>query len=308
MACYHMMTGYRSKSGRDKTTGKWPVVFSVKDGYKDLKVEIPCGKCIGCKLEKSRQWAIRCVHESKLYKQNCFLTLTYNEESIKQLEIIDETIEKNNIKKQYSLNKRHFTLFVKRLRKKYGNNIRYIQCGEYGEKFSRPHHHACIFNFDFPDKELWKIKSNSKLYTSESLNKLWRYGYCVIGEVTFDSAAYISRYVTKKITGSIANEHYDGREPEYITMSRRPGIGKKYLDKFAADIYNYDKVILDSGREMRPAKYYDAQYELDHPEQMRKIKIERKNKRVLIDQDRLQTIEKSKTLKLKQLSRIYEGD
>ena len=100
MPCYYPLTAYRSKQGRDPKTGKWPVVFNVKDGYSDLEVKIPCGQCIGCRLEKSRQWAIRCIHEASLYDRNCFITLTFDDE---------------HLDPHKSLNKRDFQLFMKRL-------------------------------------------------------------------------------------------------------------------------------------------------------------------------------------------------
>lgn len=132
MTCYHPIQGYRSKMGRNKATGLWPVVFNLNDGYGDLPVQIPCGRCIGCRLEHSRQWAIRCVHEASLHEENTFLTLTYN----------NEYVDPN-----FSLNKTDITNFLKRLRKNTGRKIRYFQCGEYGEQFHRPHHHVLLFGY-----------------------------------------------------------------------------------------------------------------------------------------------------------------
>lgn len=278
MPCYHPMVAYRSRSGRDPSTGKWPIVFNSKEGYLDQKLSIPCGKCIGCRLERSRQWAIRCVHEASLHDHNCFITLTYNNENlIRKCGIYDEEIDGI---RQYSLNKEDYVLFMKRLRKdiqkRYGKQIRFFHCGEYGERFSRPHHHACIFGFDFPDKVLWSVRAGVKLYRSESLEKIWGLGYCVIGNVTFESAAYVSRYVTKKITGSKADDHYDGRQPEYITMSRNPGIGSEWFEKYKKDVLCQDKIIMRGGLTMRPPKYYDNKYDLTNPKEMEVIKRRRK--------------------------------
>lgn len=236
-----------------------------------MPVTIPCGQCIGCKLERSRQWAIRCVHEASLYDKNCFITLTYR----------DEKLPKNN-----SLEVPAFQNFMKRLRKRFGAGIRFFQCGEYGEKFQRPHYHACLFNFDFPDRELFQIRDGTRLYTSKALEELWTDGFSTIGDVTFESAAYVARYVTKKLTGDKAIDHYNvvdhktgeiliERKPEYVTMSRRPGIGKPWLDKFNTDVYPGDFVVMD-GKKMRPPKYYDSKFELDDPETFRKIKAQRK--------------------------------
>ena len=100
--------------------------------------------------------------------------------------------------------------------------VRFFHCGEYGELLYRPHYHACLFGFDFSDKVLWSTRGGVRLYRSKILEKLWTFGFSTIGDVTFESAAYVARYCTKKITGDKADEHYNGRSPEYVTMSRPP--------------------------------------------------------------------------------------
>ncbi len=239
-------------------TGKRAVVFNVRRGYADRPISIPCGQCIGCRLERSRQWAIRCVHESSLYEENCFLTLTYD----------DDHLPMNR-----SLDIRDFQKFMKRLRKTHGAGIRFFHCGEYGENFGRPHYHACVFNFDFGDKQPWKTTQENSLHTSEELQRLWPFGFSSVGAVTFQSAAYVARYITKKITGPGSVAHYeyvsdDGevfdRSPEYTTMSRRPGIGKGWLDQYRTDIYPGDFVVLNNVK-MKPPKFYDRQLEVEYP-------------------------------------------
>ncbi len=269
MACYHPITAWRSK--QLNPTGKRSLVFQIKDAIDDDPVVIPCGQCVGCRLERSRQWAIRCVHEASLYDSNCFITLTYNDDCLPS---------------DRSLDVREFQLFMKRLRKKYGSKIRFFHCGEYGEQYGRPHYHACLFNFDFPDKELWKTtKTGDRLYTSESLQALWPFGYSTIGDVTFESAAYVARYIMKKVTGEKADDHYVSvdkstgevlgkRKPEYTTMSRRPGLGKAWLERFNADVYPGDFVVLN-GKKMRPPKYYDAQLQASDPYLFEQLKDNR---------------------------------
>lgn len=258
MTCYSPLNGYRSRIVGH--SGKRGIVFNKNQGYVDLPVKVPCGQCIGCRLDRSRQWAIRCLHEASLYNSNCFITLTY----------ADEYIPYKN-----SLDKRAFQLFMKRLRKKYGNKIRYYQCGEYGEITQRPHYHAIIFNFDFPDKKLHKIQNKHRLYTSASLEELWPYGYSLIGNVSFQSAAYVARYIMKKVTGSAAELHYGERIPEYTTMSRRPGIGKAWFDKYKDDVYPTGAIVIN-GKEIKPPKYYDRQYEIIEEEEYSRIKSKRK--------------------------------
>lgn len=206
-------------------------------------MSVSCGQCIGCRLEKSRQWAVRCMHEAQLHDQNCFLTLTYSK-----------------VPAGGSVNVAHFQKFMKRLRRRIApTRVSFFHCGEYGEALGRPHYHAAVFGYDFPDKRRWKESHSGPLYVSTLLDEVWSHGYCTIGALTFESAAYIARYVTKKITGPMAEGHYRGLEPEYVTMSRRPAIGKRWLEKFAAETYRDDTVVM-RGREMRPPRYYDRQH------------------------------------------------
>lgn len=267
MPCYSPLKGFRS---RELTrNGKRGVVFSAQAGFVDLVVEVPCGQCIGCKLEDSRQWAVRCLHESSLYDRNCYLTLTYNDQFLPQ---------------DGGLRHRDFQLFMKRFRRwvfsKYGRKIRFLMCGEYGDQFGRPHYHVIVFNFDFQDRVFWKTgASGFPYYLSADLTALWvagkkdergpegaSLGFSSVGDVTFESAAYVARYVTKKVTGEKADEHYTRCDPstgeffriapEYRRMSRRPGLGKPWLDKFASDVYPSGEVIV-RGRPMCPPKFYD---------------------------------------------------
>lgn len=268
MACYHPLKGYRSKTVN--SSGKRSVVFTPSKGFKDLPLDLPCGQCIGCKLERSRQWAVRCVHEASLHENNMFLTLTYRPE---------------NIPPHGSLNKKHFQDFMKRYRFWVGRKIRFFHCGEYGESTNRPHYHALIFGHEFSDRKLHANIGGNNLYSSDKLEELWTHGHCLIGNVTFESAAYVARYVTKKITGPKALEHYNTinyetgevlteRTPEYVTMSRRPGIGKDWFDRYTSDVFPLDEIIL-RGKKLKPPRYYNQQYEKTNPDQYFQIKAAR---------------------------------
>jgi hypothetical protein len=209
------------------------------------------------------------MHEKQMHEDSCFLTLTMSPEYLESRE------------NPWSLDKTEFQRFMKRLRKRYGKKIRYFHCGEYGEKNSRPHYHAIIFGMDFKDKELFKVRDEIRLYTSETLAKLWPYGFVTIGEVTMESCAYVARYVTKKIKGKDAEKHYirwdpltgEGIpiEPEYATMSRKPGIGRSWFEKYKADVYPHDYVVVNK-HEIRPPRYYDN---LLSEEELEKIKEKR---------------------------------
>jgi len=177
-----------------------------------------------------------------MYRDNCFVTLTYDDD---------------HVPVGGSLVKRDLQLFMKRLRKRFGNGIRFYGCGEYGGVSVRPHYHVLLFNFDFSDKKL--LKSDGRggyLYTSEACHELWDFGYNVIGSVDFNSCAYVARYICDKLDGDRVEE-YGGRLPEFTLMSRRPGLGKCWFEKYGVETYNMDSVIMN-GREVRPPRYYDG--------------------------------------------------
>lgn len=308
MACYYPIPAWR---GERLDSGKRRIVFDKsKEQQPGSEMQIPCGQCIGCRLERSRQWAMRCVHEASLYQDNCFITLTYDDE---------------HLPKDLSLSVPDYQKFMKRLRKAYPDDkIRFYQCGEYGENYGRPHYHACLFNFDFSDKELWSIRGETRLYTSKSLNQIWGKGYCVIGEVTFESAAYVARYIMKKITGKDSEEYYQGRKPEYTTMSRRPGIGRGWYEEFKDDVFPHDYTVVREVK-VRPPLYYSRQFELESPLEFEEIKARRKFKikhehsrlQILLgytdrivdgSPERLAVKEAVKRAKLKDLSRNLEKE
>lgn len=293
MPCYRPLKGYRALS-INRETGKRAVVFNAHEGLIDQPVDLPCGQCIGCRLERSRQWAIRCVHEASCFESNCFISLTYSDEFLPA---------------DGSLCLKHFQDFFKRLRFRFGSGIRFFHCGEYGEQFGRPHYHACIFNFDFPDRVLFSDARGVKLYTSAILDDLWGFGFCTIGDVTFESAAYVARYITKKITGSLAEAHYCGRKPEYTTMSRRPGIGKTWFQRFASDVFPSDQVVL-RGKVMKAPNYYSRLFELAYPSDFVRVKRKRNKQAKFLSQlepeSRLAVLEEVQFLRFNLLRRGYD--
>lgn len=246
MVCYHPLRAWRSLEGPSKS-GKWSLVFSKALGYGDLELEVPCGRCIGCRLERSRQWAMRCVLESQLYERNAFVTLTYRDADLPS---------------DSSVSVRALQLFLKRLRKRYsGERIRFFACGEYGSRKFRPHYHVLLFNHSFDDATLWCRRCGQLLYRSSALEELWPYGFSTIGSVTFESAAYCARYILKKVTGKDSREHYGERRPEFVTMSRKPGIAAEWFDRYREDVYPGDRVVLRGGLSLFPPKYFDKLYE-----------------------------------------------
>lgn len=294
MPCYYPITGYRARSGRNEN-GKWPIVFDLKLGYEDMPVTLPCGRCIGCKLEYSKKWAVRCVHEATLYQQNCFITLTYNDENLPYAG------------DRPTLLKRDWQLFMKRLRKKYGNGIRFYMCGEYGDKNLRPHYHAILFNFNFPDLKVISNRSGYKLWTSEGLSSIWTFGFHTIGEVSFESSAYVARYILKKHD----KKDYGNAEKEFVLMSRKPGIGLEFYKKWKSDIYPLDAVFIQrEGKlvQMKPPRYYDNKLELDSFQTFMDVKRRRKKyaERNPIKVSQLDNMERVSRIKLKRKVRVYE--
>lgn len=266
MPCYHPLQAYKTASGS--------VVFDQRKAHGEItkSIELACGQCYGCRLERSRRWAMRCVHESSLYKQNCFITLTYNDE---------------NIPNRGQLTYKHFQDFMKRLRfhaaKKDNRIIRFYMGGEYGSINWRPHYHAILFNWEWEDKTYFKTTgSGERVYTSQQLEKLWPYGYSSTAAATFESAAYIARYCMSKRTGDEAKEWYKRIDnegeyhliPEFNKMSNRPGIGADWLKFYKNDVYQNDYVVIN-GQESRVPTYYDKLFKKMNPDKMAEFKEER---------------------------------
>jgi len=269
MPCYHPLQGY--KSALTTKNGKRKLTFSVSQGYADLPITVACGQCIGCRLERSRQWAVRLMHEKQMHELSCFVTLTYSPEKLPA---------------GGSLQKRDFQLFMKRLRKVHApKNLRFFHCGEYGDELSRPHYHALLYGIDFADKKPHsKNAQGETLYKSETLETLWGHGFCLLGQVTHQSAAYVARYVMKKQTGPKALEHYTRLDletgevyqlqPEYVTMSLKPGIGASWYETFGSDIFPRDRAIV-AGKETTPPRYYLRRYAAQSESAAKKITYKR---------------------------------
>lgn len=255
MACYHPLSAWYAKERND--SGKRSITFRFSEGFKDRPVSVPCGTCVGCRLERAREWAVRCMHEASLHEENAFVTLTYDDA---------------HLPAGGSLRPDDFVRFMKRLRH-LKPGVRFFQCGEYGERFGRPHHHAVLFNCAFPDMEFYRERNGVKLWTSQELAELWPYGFSTVGEVTFDSAGYVARYTLKKVGASRTS--MPGRMKEYLTMSRRPGIGRGWIDRFAKDVYPSDELVVN-GHVTKPPRYYDDQAKRLDPVAFKEVKFQRR--------------------------------
>ena len=279
MPCYRPLDAYIAPGKTEN--GKQKITFKRSEGYKDIK--LPCGQCIGCKLIRSIHWAVRCEHEISYHDSNCFITLTYDD---------------IHLPSDYSLNKWHMEKFWKKLRKAIApKKIRYFMCGEYGDESWRPHYHAIIFGYDFPDKmRVQSQEVQNPYYLSEQLSELWHYGNHMIANATFETAAYVARYCTKKITGDLADEHYSREiidfdeltgevksfiqtklQPEFATMSRRPGIGQNWYNDFKTDCYP-SSFLIHNGHKVAIPKYYDKLLEREDEAMLAQVKVAREIK------------------------------
>lgn len=256
-------------------------------------VEIPCGKCIGCRIEYSRQWANRMMLELEYHDSAYFVTLTYNQGHVPSALFADE--HTGEAHESLTLCKRDVQLFFKRLRKAFPDDkIRFYLAGEYGSNTFRPHYHAIIFGLHLDDLEVFsKSKQGFSYYSSQKLQRCWslvpkgetysadvhNIGFCLVSQVTWETCAYVSRYVTKKLTGPEASYYdYFNLTPPFTLMSRKPGIGRQWYDDHP-NCFDFEYINLhtdNGGRKFRPPKYYQKLYEVDEPELSGKLKETRR--------------------------------
>ena len=342
MACYHPMdVPYKIGDFDGKKHLNWKILksFTKREDFEKFKercengetgykiIQIPCGKCIGCRLAYSRQWANRCLLEAQQYENNQFVTLTYASENLsysKEKQVDKETGEIFTIP---TLVPEDLTKFMKDLRRyyKYHYNhegIRFYACGEYGEQYHRPHFHLIIFNLPIEDLQyLYTTNAKNKVYTSEIISKIWDKGLCSIGEVTWDSAAYVARYVMKKLKGRESETYKKlGIVPEFVRMSRNEGIAKAYYEQHKEEIYKNDEIILqkkDKVEVVKPCSYYDKMFDIDNHELMEKIKAKRAEiaqanqklqleKTNLTKEEYLEVKERNKMAQIQTLKRAFE--
>ena len=273
MSCYRKLDCWRTPDGK--------ISFRRTDALTDafmlrrVFLQVPCGKCVGCRLKYSKDWALRCHHEAQLHEENSYLTLTY---------------APHREPKDGSVKKRELQLFFKKLRKWCESNregwlddcgrrkyFRYFACGEYGDINGRPHYHALIFGVDFRDKKFYKMNKNGDpLFISEEAQSIWSdehgdIGYVTLGAVSFKSAAYVARYIMKKQSGEKAEAHYRGRSPEFVLGSRKPGLGRLWIERYYSDVYPKDEIHID-GKAYRPPRFYDDVYAERDPEAFARLK------------------------------------
>lgn len=219
-------------------------------------VTLPCGQCLGCRMDKAADWTTRIVHEASQHEDNSFVTLTFAPE---------------HYPADWSVDPRVLQLFVKRLRKALGHGrVRYFGCGEYGDEGGRAHYHLLLFGWAPSDAYPWRRTASGFIVSrSPFLETLWGKGHVEVGSVTQQSAGYVARYVVKKINGDAADLHYRRREcdadgqvlrewmvrPEFMLCSTKPGIGSTWFDQYAGDAFPSDFVVIDGAKRPVP-RYY----------------------------------------------------
>lgn len=256
MTCYQPVRAYKS-AVFNRDTGKYGITFNPHAALiEGGSFFVPCGRCVGCRVDRSIAWGIRAHCEAQMHEKNIFLTLTYDDQHIPE---------------DHSLSLRDLQTFMKRLRKHaYPSKIRFLAAGEYGPKTLRPHYHALIFNLDFNDKIKVAIRNQLPVYTSETLAEIWQSGSHEIGTVTFKSAKYVARYCMKKIGGPEADNHYYRQSPvngqyyrvapEFQTSSK--GLGQSWFDKYRNDAFPSDFLVLD-GKKVKPPRFFLNQLKED---------------------------------------------
>ncbi|AXF52778.1 MAG: replication initiator protein [Microviridae sp.] len=276
MACFHPL---RARITYDDFLGK-KVVHILKSLDPDWNspdvTPIPCGKCIGCKLDKSREWANRCLLELEYHSSAYFVTLTYNERYVP----VSTYPGTDGVEFQsYSLCRRDVQLFLKRLRKaKEPAVIRFFGAGEYGETTMRPHYHLILFGLELDDLIPYeKSERGDWYYKSAFLERIWSkrmvnnrlgdvsgayepLGEVIVAEVSWETCAYTARYCTKSLNGFDKSVYTKfGMEPPSLYMSRNPGIGNQYF-KDHPELYDYQYISVSTstgGKKFPIPKYFD---------------------------------------------------
>lgn len=256
-----------------KTKGEAWTKKALAEGEIQL---IPCNQCLQCRIQYAAAWAARCELESQYHKDNYFVTVTYDDQHLPIHNMIEDSQYKGVVNplamlegrtvERPTLCKKDHQDFIKRLRitaQRKGlleENFKYYMCGEYGDRYGRPHYHYILFGLKIPDLTWYKSGKGYDHYKSEWLQKIWGQGLVDIGSVTYLSCQYVARYVVKKRKGQEAQFYKKaGIAPEFVQMSLKPAIGGRYWEEHRDEIYRGDQIYLKSGRTIKPPRYFDMQ-------------------------------------------------
>lgn len=263
MACFRPLEAWRDDFGRIRFDGR----------ASDRPLQLPCGRCIGCRQVRQRSWALRCLHEARTSPASCFVTLTYDDKHVpRSLRYVDFQDFMHRVRAEW----RRIHDF------KTGPSVRFFVCGEYGELNWRPHFHALLFGWRPSDG----VRIGERIFQSRVLDRLWSMGYASFGSVEYDSAAYCAGYVLKKVTGPKAAAHYERAdfetgeiyrlEPEFARMSLKPGLGSAWFKKYWRDVYlTRDGVCLPGGKVVPAPRYYDNLLAREEPWRASDVEVSR---------------------------------
>ena len=304
-SCYHPLRAIRTFNVENINTGdKVPKakITVLKGQYNPDNIPVnmppnseyislPCGKCIGCRLQYSREWADRCMLEATYHKDNWFLTLTYDDEHLPKCK------EGSTI---HPLVKRDVQLFMKRLRKYTGQKIRFFACGEYSPS-DRPHYHIILFGLHLDDLKIQKKdpKNGFVYYTSDVISRCWYpeedsgmrpeqrscNGFHLLSSVSWDTCAYTARYVMKKQKGAGARKYEeDNYTPEFTLMSRKPGIAARFYEDNNDIVIKPHYIPTENGAKLvKSNRYFDKLFDIDYPNDLVCIKEDRKKQQLKND-------------------------
>jgi hypothetical protein len=189
---------------------------------------------MACRIARTSEWTTRILHEL-IGKDGCFVTLTYNNESLPQGE---------------TLVKEHLQIFIRELRRGlYPKKIKYYACGEYGDTTQRPHYHAIIIGWK-PELEQC-YTPDKKQVVSKEIEALWTYGHNTVGTPDREAIQYVVGYIRKKLYGS-KSEDYGTRLPPFPIQSQ--GIGLNYCMSHYKEILN--RGITRNGKQVGIPRYY----------------------------------------------------
>jgi len=225
------------------------VQFSEKRDHREI--EIPCGQCIGCRINRQQMWAFRCLAEASLHRSNFFATLTYSPECLPPYG---------------ELRHRDWQLFAKRVRKRLGA-FRYLMCAEYGEQKQRPHYHALLFGLDIPDLDRFSVRRGYPVFRSEILTKLWGLGIVELGTVTPQSARYCAGYVLKDCRTPERLDENSGElvplKAPYGRMSLKPGLGDAWIRRYYPEVFTHGACYAQDKKFRIPDRFKDILDDID---------------------------------------------
>lgn len=355
MACYHPLIRVEDRSKRIRakdghyyfkatviSADKFELERTENTNYFKKQI-IPCGKCIGCRLDYSREWANRGYLESLTSEGTWFVTLTYNEDMIKVPDWVEdpsgitycnpgdwggtlvpkdlELFLKNLrqiIQRNYKKAKRAWKKDKKMDKPRKPRPIRYMACGEYGSETERPHYHLIIFNLELPENDLYhpRLINKNVYYQSHLIERCWTKkdgsfrGICNICPASWNTIAYTARYITKKVNGAQKDVHYGekGQMPEFFRVSRMPGIGEQYYREHWEEIYKNDSIVIhnrEGAITTKPPKYYDELFQQEHPEEWKEIQRRRRldGKMAELVKDSMTSLSRQERLEIEERSK-----